>query len=70
MFSFYFAIVNIIIRNYYTTRTFLFLHPVKTLEFIKNIMYHENYPSILVTFWKETDHFGGKNGTFKSSEAF
>ena len=30
-------------------------------------MYNEHYPSILVTFWGETEHFSGKNGALRWS---
>ena len=30
-------------------------------------MYNEHHPSILVTFWGETEHFSGKNGALRWS---
>ena len=44
-------------------------HHVKNFEihFKKNRLYNEHYPSILVTFLKETEHFSGKNGALRWS---
>ncbi len=41
---------------------------LKTLKLIKkNLLYNEHYPSILVTFLGETEHFSGKNGALRCS---
>ena len=33
----------------------------------KNLLYNEHFPSILVTFLGETEHFSGKNGALRWS---
>ena len=41
---------------------------LKMLKLIKNSrLYDEHYPSILVTFLGETEHFSGKIGAFRWS---
>ena len=41
---------------------------LKILKLIlKNRLYNEHYPSILVTFWGETEHFSGRIGPLRWS---
>ena len=35
------------------------------INFLKNRFYNEHYPSVLVTFFGETEHFSGKNGALR-----
>ena len=36
---------------------------------LKTRLYNEHYPSILVTFWGETEHFSEKNGALQCTKA-